>query len=188
MAAAAAQAAAANGQNSNYLQMAAAANRLFTPYLIEQQTSQQMKPAHFPQPPNPPSQTFNQIFHSPHKRRRTKVTDTRLSPRNPLARAGLLGMTNGAQKSTSRDESPVNDDEQEDNEFDDESQVNQEDDSVSSGCNESGSTAGSNQRLLSNTTNNNSYAYDMNSESAAEYPSYHQISFLNNSKNCKINF
>ncbi|CAF0730514.1 unnamed protein product [Brachionus calyciflorus] len=162
---AAAQAAAANGQNSNYLQMAAAANRLFTPYLIDQQTSQQ-KPS-FNQTIQP---TFSQ-FNSPHKRRRTKVTDTRLSPRNPLVRTGILGMV---QKSNSRDESPVNDDDEQENEYDDEQNQNQEDDTASSGCNESGSTSGSNPRTQNGYLNN---AYEMSNENNSEYNAYQNTNF-----------
>ncbi|RNA38591.1 hypothetical protein BpHYR1_048436 [Brachionus plicatilis] len=155
---AAAHAHAASGQNStNYLQMAAAANRLFTPYLLDQQ--------HKPSGAYPP--TSNGVFHSSsaHKRRRTKVTDTRLSPRNPLSRV-LNGKT--------RDQSP-NNDHDDDNDYDDEQhQHNQEDDSASSGCNESGSTNGSNCRITSTVYSNN--VYDINTDNT-EYTGY-QISFL----------
>lgn len=166
---AAAQAAAASnptGQNSNYLQMAAAANRLFTPYLIDQQASQpkangQLIPS--------VSNHHTPMFNSPHKRRRTKVTDTRLSPRNPFVhRTGHKA----------RDDSPNNNDEDDqhdnNNDYEDEHQNNnQEDDSASSGCNESGSTTGSNCRI----TNGYSNQYDLANDNTNDHYTGYQISF-----------
>ena len=97
-------------QSANYFNMAAAAaNRLFTPYLLEHHHQQQQssqtslvsapssskpnRPTHHAVNfPNPQAPT---LFHVPGKRRRTKVTDTRLSPRNShsLMRTGA-GMNN----------------------------------------------------------------------------------------------
>lgn len=221
---AAAQAAAANGQSPNYLQMAAAANRLFTPYLLDQQQNGHLGHHHqtllkpnlsIPSSNNSTShlnltsQTNQQLnfnnnanlFHSPHKRRRTKVTDTRLSPRNPiglraagLLTAGQIGLIN---KNRGRDESPTNDndDDQENlmsQDYEDEQQQNgtQDDDSASSACNDSGSTNGSgaggqlatmpNGYGSGNTSSG--YINEMNSvngdNTPSEYVGY-QISFFN---------
>lgn len=207
---AAAQAAAANGQNANYL------HRLFTPYhLLDQQNHSHPHHSSVPQSSallkpsltNPTShlstpqpQSFN-MFHSPHKRRRTKVTDTRLSPRNPSATfRGLgAGQLNLNGKNRSRDESPVNDndDDQENLDYDDEQQqINQEDDSASSGCNESGSTAGSGVAGGQLATMPNGYGSGNNSNNVymndaentpSEYIGY-QISFLKNLKNQILNY
>ena len=106
----------ASAHSANYFNMAAAANRLFTPYLLEHHHQQQQqqssqtsmvsvpssskpsRPAHhavnFPNPQAP------SLFHVPGKRRRTKVTDTRLSPRNghSLIRPGGPGLNNAVKQ------------------------------------------------------------------------------------------
>ena len=82
--------AAAAAQNSNYFNMAAV-NRLFTPYLIDHHqpggaTNGSPVLAKTNPTPQHTSQQHTPVFNAtPSKRRRTKVTDTRLSPRNPTA-------------------------------------------------------------------------------------------------------
>lgn len=84
-----------HSQSPSYFNMAAAAaaNRLFTPYLLDHQShsSQSQQPLiSTPNQSNKLSRNFQSnsfngnpgLFHVPGKRRRTKVTDTRLSPRN----------------------------------------------------------------------------------------------------------
>jgi len=90
-----------SGPNASYFNnMAAAANRLFTPYLLEHHTAPQPNQplistpnagSKIPQrtPNSYQSSTPSMFSHMPGKRRRTKVTDTRLSPRNTTSSASL---------------------------------------------------------------------------------------------------
>ena len=208
LSAAAAAAAANANQNTNYLHMAAAANRLFTPYLLDHHQSSSSslnnskslagaglqssvgsmsKPNasssssssssvsssthhHHHNPHFSAAGLGSSLFHTPTKRRRTKVTDTRLSPRNPTLRTGgVLGMSNlvyssgigmGASSKAelsadakSRDHSPSqscndNDDQEnfnqdyEGNEYQDEERGNQDDETVSSNGNDSSNNGG----------------------------------------------
>ena len=224
-----AAAAAAANQNTNYLHMAAAANRLFTPYLLDHHQSSaaskslagaglqssvgsMSKPNasssssssssvsssthhhHHHQHQNPhfgAAALGSSLFHTPTKRRRTKVTDTRLSPRNPTLRTGgVLGVSSlvyssggmGSSSkaelsadamSKSRDHSPSqscndNDDQEnfnqdyEGNEYQDEERGNQDDETVSSNGNDSSNNGGQLATMPNGYPNGGSLSFGVN--------------------------
>jgi hypothetical protein len=132
------------------------------------------------------------MFHTPSKRRRTKVTDTRLSPRNATAlRAGLLAANLMQQQSLGGDKKPfgsmMNDeDDQENLDMDSDTNNNnsqdQEDNDSRSSDNENG---GGQLATMPNgypsSYDNNNMINDLGS-SSNDYSGY-PMSFLNKNKN-----